>query len=191
MTYRARPFLAVILLSFAVWLFALHPAPARACSCLQPPPPDEALRHADAVFAGEVTDFRIAEPVDGVTSSDLYEAAFRVTAVWKGPDADRIKVLTADPSQLLCGYRFEPGVRYLVYAYESTVGLETGNCTRTALLDTAGYDLSVIGEGAMPSSVKRNAWLMRGVAAFAVPAAAVLAFGLFRRFRRTGHRGER
>jgi len=186
---RARLFLPVILLSFAGWLFALHPAPVRACSCLQPPPPDEALRQADAVFAGEVTDFRKAEPGNGETLSDLYEAVFRVTAMWKGPDADRIKVLTADPSQLMCGYRFEPGVRYLVYAYETTEGLDTSICTRTTVLDTADYDLSVLGEGTPPPSTRRNDWLIGSGIVFALAAASLTVYVQVRRRRR--EQGER
>lgn len=187
---RVRSFLVSILLLFlGGWIFSLHPGQVHACSCLQPLHPEEALRQADAVFAGEVLDFRKADPGEREIYSDRYEAAFRVTAVWKGPDADRIKVLTADPSQEMCGYRFEPGVRYLVYAYERPGELVTGLCTRTAVLDTADYDLAELGEGTPPPSARRNAWLMRGGTVFAILAASLSACMLFRRRRR--EQGER
>jgi hypothetical protein len=182
---RERSFLVpILLLLYGGWIFGLHPGQAHACSCLQPPPPDEALRQADAVFAGEVTDFRIPAPGNRATRFDRYEATFRVTAVWKGPDSDRIKVLTADPSQEMCGYRFEPGIRYLVYAIEMPEGLGTSTCSRTAVLDAAGYDLAALGEGTPPPSARRNVWLMRDGIVFVVLAASLPVWLLLRQSRR-------
>lgn len=81
---------------------------------------------------------------------------------------------------MMCGSRFEPGVRYLVYAYETHGELETGLCPYTAVLDSASYDLSVLGEGTPPNTAGWNTWLLRGGIVFAVLAASLSACLLLR-----------
>lgn len=71
--------------------------------------------------------------------------SLRVSEVWKGPDQGTLQVST--PSQGgACGYHFEEGREYLVYAHGKQ-GLKTHICTETKPLAEADADLAVLGEG--------------------------------------------
>ncbi|MCI0700094.1 MAG: hypothetical protein L0241_03290, partial [Planctomycetia bacterium] len=90
---------------------------------------------AQAVFVGTVVN---RSPVrwelsDG-SQQDGFASEFTVVKGWKGADSERIVVVsgigTGD-----CGYPFEVGQTYLVYAsLSSTDELSTNICTRTGSL---------------------------------------------------------
>jgi hypothetical protein len=50
-----------------------------------------------------------------------------------------------------CGYHFEEGREYLVYAYTGKQGLEVDSCGATELLSGAGADLAALGDGERPT----------------------------------------
>lgn len=125
-------------------LFTLPLAsPASACSCLPPPPPQEALHQADAVFLGEVVENRLVERPD---RWEERRVTFRLSRRWKGPEAAEIVVATPR-DEAGCGVWFEPGTTYLVYAHTSEGHLQTTLCTRTAAAAAAEADLAALGEG--------------------------------------------
>ena len=136
----ARPFaLALVALALA----AAAPR-ALACSCTPPAEPDAERAHADAVFVGRVVS---VEPREAAHFPRL-AVRFALQSVWKGlPEGDEVTLTTAADSAA-CGYHFEEGQDYLVYAYESEggpAGLTTGLCTRNAPLDRAQEDLAAFG----------------------------------------------
>ena len=118
---------------------AAMPHTASACSCVPPPPPAVALADADAVFSGEVM-MKEREGRDGA-----WRVTFRVDTAWKGNPGRGAVIHTANNSAA-CGFNFEKGERYLVYAYAHEGQLGTGLCTRTAALEGAGEDLEALGE---------------------------------------------
>ena len=145
-------------------LFAA-PAPVQACSCVEPSAPAEAFTNSDAVFTGKVTAVsdnsspviflldRLLARV-GLSPAYLYsyrfwgyEITFAVLNSWKNVATTRVKVHTGTGGGD-CGYLFNQGSDYLVYAYEwndnENTGLGTGICTRTSEISRATEDLSYL-----------------------------------------------
>jgi|GEM_PF-1201903 len=126
----------------------LMPKPAEACSCMMPPGPAEEMERQEVVFSGEVTE--IAEPEVIESSGDPVTITFDIDTVWKGEIGAQAEVQTAY-SSATCGYYFELGQSYLVYGSTNEDGQTWVNlCSRTATLDRATEDLSILGEGVRP-----------------------------------------
>lgn len=120
--------------------------PAAACSCVEMPPPQEALAASGTVFAGRVT----ALGGRGLSGGSAHRpVAFEVAEVWAGAVHEREVVFTGENSAM-CGYEFQVGGDYLVYASEDQGRLETGLCTRTTLLADADEDLAALGTAHPP-----------------------------------------
>jgi hypothetical protein len=139
--------IAALLLGLLAW-----PSPAWACSCVPPEPPAVVLARADAVFLGKVTQIddpqwlaRIVPwlPVT-YSSADPVYAHFDVSDSWKGVSTTTVQVETA-ASSASCGFAFEVGKQYIVYAYDSAGKLMTGLCTRTTEAALAAADLAYLG----------------------------------------------
>ncbi len=132
-----RSWPAILVLAFALGLSAglLLPSGriAKACSCLPPPPPAQALDESDAVFDGTVARIETVDPTDHFSGLRIH---FVVHTQWKGVTEGRVHVLTAGDSAM-CGVFFELGRRYIVYASDQDEDglLETHLCTRTRLWD--------------------------------------------------------
>ena len=136
-----------LLLSAALSAAPCPPAAAR-CSCVPPGPPREALAQAEAVFAGRVVS--VAAPRgEAHGDPDRPHVAVRIvpTRRWKGAAADTVTVHTP-PNSAVCGYAFETGREYLVYA-EGEDALRVYLCSRTAALADAGEDLAALGAPAV------------------------------------------
>ena len=101
------------------------PFPGRACDCALLPGPAEALAKAAAVFRGTVVE------LGGVVDSRI-RATFDVETVWKGPQAEVLGVSTGE-HEAMCGFPFEMGREYLVFAFGEPEDLMTNICMRTAL----------------------------------------------------------
>ena len=119
---------------------------ALACSCMAPGPPAEERESADAVFCGEVV---AAEPTQRQTDyGNLQQVRVEIAlgSVWKGvPEGETVELWTGSGGGD-CGYHFEVGEDYLVYAYEGDDGsLSTGICSRTRPLADAETDLAALG----------------------------------------------
>ncbi|HSI34441.1 MAG: hypothetical protein ACAI43_23390 [Phycisphaerae bacterium] len=135
-----RPLTA--LLAIVALLSAAVPA-ALACKCAPPPPPAEAMGKCDAVFLGKVTAVERGDRGIRVTIA--------VEKSWKG-DARAELVVTTGMGGGDCGYGFQQGKSYVVYAYARDTGLSTGTCSRTCHIDDAGEDLKALGEGKKPGA---------------------------------------
>jgi hypothetical protein len=109
-----------------------------------------ARNDATAVFSGKVVD--VTE-----SSNDHFNVLVRLKVKrWrKGVGADEVLIATGRGGGD-CGYRFEVGESYLVYAFGSGEGgLGTNICQRTRKLEDAGEDIEVLGKGRAPRVVKR------------------------------------
>ncbi|TMR96577.1 hypothetical protein [Nonomuraea basaltis] len=96
------------LLSLVACVLGSTSTAAYACSCAIRTPA-QAVEHADAVFTGTVAEGTAIGP----RSPDVY--TFRVDNVYKGaPTAEFTLATDADTAS--CGYPFERGGRYLVFA---------------------------------------------------------------------------
>lgn len=118
------------------------------CTCIDAPAPAVALSSANAVFLGTVSSLReTTQLLDGEDSEiPAREVTFRVHASWKGVDvADRRIVVSTGHGGGDCGYNFEVGVTYLVYAHGGEGGLTTSICSRTAPAKTARADFDALG----------------------------------------------
>ncbi len=101
----------------------------------------EARNKSRAVFLGTVV------AIDK-KPGDLYVAVrFTIEEFWKGALRKEVTVFTGQGGGD-CGYKFEVGQRYLVYAYRyNDTDLGTNICQRTTGLIEAAEDLKVLGKG--------------------------------------------
>ncbi|MBS1793122.1 MAG: hypothetical protein JSS81_04670 [Acidobacteria bacterium] len=121
-----KKILPVLSIVFLFFFAAAEKSPA--CSCVMSQAPlktqvKAAFDDAAAVFSGEVVE---------IVPKNEYEVTvrIRVEKSWKGNQTGEIAVTTGKDSAL-CGYNFETGGRYLVYAYGTAGALATNNCSRT------------------------------------------------------------
>ena len=125
------------------WSATVNVKPAYACSCLPAGPPLTALDQATAVFSGQVSDIKR-------TTTEV-EVSFNVTEVWKGELTPTL-VINTGPHSAACGYPFEIGQDYLIYAHgRNNTRLGASLCSRTTLLSNAEADLVELGDGAPPT----------------------------------------
>jgi len=135
-------------------LVAVATWPARAataCSCADPGPPCRALPRSDAVFVGkvaEITEVDTDPPRDGSVRRPQRRVRLVVEESFRGAGVERGGALevTTGLGGGDCGYGFEAGQRYLVYAEHPTGGdgLYTGICSRTRPLSDAAVDLDYL-----------------------------------------------
>ena len=101
----------------------------------------QARNKSKAVFSGEVLEI-IQNP-----QVFYVEVRFKVENSWKEVRTNELIIRTGRGGGD-CGYNFEVGQRYLVYAYGSNENrLETNICQRTRRLADAGEDLRLLGKG--------------------------------------------
>jgi hypothetical protein len=100
----------------------------------------KAQRQSQAVFVG-----RVIEIVQKPESYDVL-VKFRVENSWKTKLPLEVIVFTGRGGGD-CGFRFEAGESYLVFAYGSDQSLSTNICQRTVALSGAVADLKVLGKG--------------------------------------------
>jgi len=130
----------------------LNESEAQACSCDLPlgnltlkELVKKAHKQSRAVFVGKVIEILRAPARYMVT------VKFRVENSWKGPLAKEITLSTGRGGGD-CGYQFEVGERYLVYAYGSDeTTLATNICQRTSVATVVIEEIKLLGKGKLPS----------------------------------------
>jgi hypothetical protein len=134
-----------IKLGLGVILFLLlNCAVSFACTCAGPKPVAQSLEEANAVFSGKVLKIRRVKPGEQAELGDV-EVVFAVNRSWKGANQRTISVYTSSQSAA-CGYGFQKGRTYLVYAHgNSQQRLATSICTRTKRFKDAREDLKELG----------------------------------------------
>lgn len=139
----------IILIALCAVLILLSTGNSYACSCLPAPAPRQALKEATAVFVGEVVSKEVFDVTDQFGAQPLVRVKFAVSRTWKGIKGTEAIVHTSawNPA---CGFNFERGKTYLVYAYPDhwkLNALATGLCNRTVEIEKAKKDLRAIGRG--------------------------------------------
>lgn len=147
-----------VLTLFTVLQFSyLSPQIVFACSCPgMPYPPEQAFESSRAVFSGTI----ISKATEGGSSVGNGYAVFphsrvqiQVLESWKGIDSNTVTITTGI-SDDTCGFDFQEGEKYLIYAHDDTqYGTEftTGLCQRTKLLANAQEDLAFLDASTVPS----------------------------------------
>lgn len=129
---------------------ALEPERASACSCAVNESVADERNRNDAVFEGTVIGRKETKKLFDRSSADPVAWTFQVHEVWKGGVVPEITVQSA-MSGASCGFEFEQGRTYLVYARDTGEGrLDVSLCSRTALSSDAAEDKSELGAGSIP-----------------------------------------
>ncbi len=140
------------ILSSCVFLFTLFfvsPAVVEACSCIMSGPPCQSFWNTDVVFSGQVTEIKDTPVKPASNSDNKFASMFRTKTVslavnesFRGIEERSVELETGMGGGD-CGFAFENGQSYLIYAYRNkeTGKLGTGICTRTQLLSKASEDL--------------------------------------------------
>lgn len=136
-------------LALVLAVFISMPDASRACSCVAPRAPLVELAASDAVFSAVVKSITPFSTAYGKT----HMVKLQVLSRWKGELNTEIYIQTADNSAA-CGYPFEKGTSYVIYANMYDNFLHTGLCTRTARLEHAEVDLQELGEGERVSTYR-------------------------------------
>lgn len=181
---RYRLLIPLLVLSSVLAL----PQPCAACSCIMQTP-DEAIAHATTIFRGRVT---AITPGPGPRSVTV---AMTADTSWKGT-VNRETSLVTDPDTASCGYPFEVGEEYLVFARGGqSGGLSTSSCSATQstagpqrhVLPVSGF-LALLGSGAPAIEAPPPAMPAAGIGGVAgsglgwlvvIAAAALIGVGLF------------
>jgi Tissue inhibitor of metalloproteinase len=141
-------FRTLFVFSFVFFLFNTS---ANACSCGGSGPPCQSFGNTFAVFSGKVESItdspREYSPVAGRKFNLIdKKVSFTVNESFRGISEKTVDVITSSQSSA-CGYRFEVGREYVVYAYKQKDGkLGTGICTRTSPIEKAQEDLQYFRE---------------------------------------------
>jgi hypothetical protein len=153
------PMLRTLFVTLFVGLGCLAiPPPAHACSCIYQGPACQAYWKTDAVFDGTVTRIEKIEreEVSGdrvFTFHDL-RVTLEVHQAWKGLSTRTVQVTTSAGGSS-CGYQFEEGVRYLVFAYQWPGGgglLSASSCSLTQRYDAARASVDFLESLAKPAA---------------------------------------
>lgn len=176
-----KPLLPTLLVSLLLVLMGGRIAVA--CTCAPTPPVVEAVGDSDFVFTGRVVAKEYAQvPMGGGDLWDGSAFTFAVERVWKGEPALRLVVVSGSGGGD-CGYHFQDGQQYLVYAKKYDGQLYTNICTRTAPIAQATADLAQLPEPkAVYIYVAKTDWLSlaaAGAAGFLL--AMCLTWFVFRR----------
>lgn len=115
------------LLAVAVMLIA--PGSVHPCSCRRVEAIAKEIGKYPVIFLGEAIE--VAE-----VSPDEQKTTFRVVRVWKGEKPSRSKITTST-YPMLCGYTFQKGLHYVVFASPRHQVLLTTYCSPTAPAITA------------------------------------------------------
>jgi hypothetical protein len=126
-------------------LMVIGPRGAEACSCLVQTS-EQAFAGSTAVFLGTAREI-VQSPIP-FSFGSLLEVAFDVSRVWKG-DVTRTQVVVTPFGGTVCGFGFQTGRAYLVYATRNNYGLWASLCSQTRAADQGAGDLG-LGPGSAP-----------------------------------------
>jgi MYXO-CTERM domain-containing protein len=138
---RALPLVLVLVLS------TLIPQRAEACSCM-------AVSVEDAIAnSAAIVEARVVSVDPGEEGSVVVTLA--VTQSWRGVETEQMVVRTSE-SSASCGYSFEVGVTYLVYADGTPDAWTVSLCSRTAVMTDATADREALGAGTIPVEIENE-----------------------------------
>ena len=139
-----RTFFVVVILAASI--VVVSATQALACSCVAPRPDREAAKDAAAVFTGTVVDAEVRDP------GGRGAWTFAVDTVYVG-DVSEDQIVHSHTQSAACGFLFEEGKRYAVFAFEgdesmaADAELSTNLCMNTrALRDGRELELEPIAD---------------------------------------------
>lgn len=123
---------------FAAATVITQASAAFACTCETKPDLEEAVQKASLVFVGQVKEIK-----DNPLRKEQKEVRFIISRKLKGfEEVGTNTVLVYTPSEFeYCGYKFQEGLDYLVFATGSPAHFQTTSCTRTEVLDKVLTDV--------------------------------------------------
>ena len=127
-----------VLLGFLLAVFSSN---VNACDCITSGKPCHDYWGAAAVFTGTVVYSSRINIKRGEYEDTQRLVRFNIEQAFRGVRADEVEVMTG-LGESDCGYGFQLGGRYLVYAYEDGDKLSTSICSRTRPLSEAADDLA-------------------------------------------------
>ena len=138
-----RVLVLCVLASFGV---AMTASPCRACSCVSLTKKQYA-NQADVIFYGKVVHIDHSEPEGGVSGPGKDKVKVWVQTIYKGKVVKR--TVTVGTAYMGCGYVFEKGERYTVFAMRDDGKLKTFGCmgTKQGNINPHNYGLP---EGSKP-----------------------------------------
>ena len=133
-----------LLLAILVLTTLLAATKTYSCSCAiyGDGSPNATMRHAKAVFIGEVLEITETTKEQREAGLGSALARMRVERFWKGVKSSEIFVSTE--IGVICGPHLEIGQKYLVYAFGKSL---TTICTPTRKLEYASKDMVALGPG--------------------------------------------
>jgi len=105
----------------------VHATSADACSCAQKPPASEDFARSTRVFEAKVVSSKSTPP--------RLKTTLHVIRGWKGVAAGSQDIVVDQDT--LCGFGFELGKTYVVYASEDSGAVSVSLCSRTTASDIA------------------------------------------------------
>ncbi len=146
----------LLILTFIIWSFLSSSADS--CTCVLPDPEKtedqliaEAFKRSTAVFEGKVKS--IYDYYTNDRRNSERRVTFTVITAWKGLSSKEVVIVTGF-GRGDCGYEFEVGKNYLVYAGGSSQALGTSICHRTSSISYAQRDIRVISKLPKPDKNK-------------------------------------
>ena len=126
----------LLVLTFGLIFMAGSLTEISACSCRARRSVCEAYGSAKAVFVGEVVEGKSAERMSDMLAGKTRDNSFvfKVSQNFLGAEEDKNITINTGFGFGDCGFPFQKGEKYLVYAYEREGRLYTTVCTRTRLL---------------------------------------------------------
>ena len=189
MKKTALTILKIVMLSVIFTsLYTIQPKIGYACSCAGPNTVQQELQKKTAVFTGKAVSVKVNEGLFR-SSADPVQVTLEVDQVWKGQVGKKQIVYTARDGAS-CGFKFESGHEYVVYAYSNNDRLETNMCDRTKLLASAAEDLNLLGEGKQISPYSDREETNRVQAVWYLLAAFVLGVASWFAINRAKRRGK-
>ena len=108
---------------------------ALGCSCDTLPPMEVEFARSDSVFVGRVVQMSVESRNEGDYHYEVKVCRFQVIEAFKSIEDQKKELTVITPmSGTACGFPFELGDRYLVYASAYHGELETSICRRTRAL---------------------------------------------------------
>lgn len=150
--YPIRIFRAArTLLVLGIVALAFAPGAARACTCVGPMSFEQAWSESEAIFVGVVTSIDL---IGEDPHWPQLRVHFAVSASWRGVTGPTALIATANGGAA-CGYDFEIGREYLVYA-DAWPSVEPGTfathlCHRTHPTYENDPDIVALGDPPVPS----------------------------------------
>ena len=148
-----------------------------ACDCQSPQNVDQMIENADIIFEGKVSFVNTNWMAGG------WKFSFEVNRTWKRTTTKHLIINTKWEKE--CGYIFEEGKTYLVYANKS-FGLKTAQCMGNKEIGDADEDLNMLGKGLAPVNEAQGSGMALTLILLTLASMIILGFVVLRKKKGSG-----